>query len=433
MKKLLLSIVAMVFAIGANAEDFVFNFNDLASYGLSAADMTTQGTETSYSVTTKENLTGTLNNGKIIIKDVAAEGANAAKIWYYTNSQTGESVYQYRTYKNHTVTISMVDGSKITNVKAAGDGSTSFKYSGDAVAEVTINITATTKFTSITVTTGEGGNTGGGGDTPADPKVVSVADALGIINGLADGGITEEDYIVTGKITEIEQNFGTTYGTATFTVEGGLIGFRLNYLDNKQVKDKALLAVGDEVTMQGKLQKYVKDGAMTPELCKGYITKHVQNGTPDVPTIKEITAAEALTIINGLEDGKTTSEEYIVSGTVSTVTEISAQFGNATFVMDGLTVFRCKDFDNKNFTDEDKIQDGDKVKVRGKLQKYVKDGVMTPELSYGYLVELNGQASSINSINAASSNDVIFNLAGQKVSADYKGVVIKAGKKYLNK
>ena len=435
MKKLLLSIVAMMFAIGVNAEDFTFDFNDLASYGLSATDFTTKevkdGTEIFYNVTTKDVLSGTISNGKIVIKDVAAsKDANESKIWYYTDSQKNESYYQYRTYKNHTVTISMADGSKICGIKAVG--TTALNYSGEGKTEVEFAVTGTLKINSLTVTTGEGGDIGGG-DTPAGPKVVSVADAINIINGLADNATTEEDYIVTGKITQIEQNFGTTYGTATFTVEGGLIGFRLNYLDNQQVKDKVLLAVGDEVTMQGKLQKYVKDGAVNPELCKGYITKHVQNGTPDVPTIKEITAAEALEIINALEDGKTTADEYIVSGTVSSVTEISAQYGNATFVMDGLTVFRCKDFDNKNFTDEGKIKEGDKVKVRGKLQKYVKDGVMTPELSYGYLVELNGQASAINGINAGSSKAIIYNLAGQKVSAGYKGVVIKAGKKYMNK
>ncbi len=435
MKKLLLSLVAMIFAIGVNAEDFTFDFNDLASYGLSASDFETKGTETSYSLHSKENLTSTISNGVIVIKDVAAEGANVSKIWYYTNSKTGESEYQYRAYKNHTVTISMVDGSKITNVKAVGDGSTTFKYSGEALSEVSIEVTATTKFTSCTVTTGESSDTGGGDDNPPTPeiKTVTVAEALNIINGLADGGITEENYIVTGKITEIEQNFGTTYGTATFTVEGGLIGFRLNYLDNQQVKDKALLAIGDEVTMQGKLQKYVKDGTMTPELCKGYITKHVQNGTPDVPTIKEVTVTEALAIINALEDGKTTSEEYIVSGTVSSVTEISAQYGNATFVMDGLTVFRCKDFDNKNFTNEDKIQDGDNVKVRGKLQKYVKDGVVTPELSYGYLVELNGATAISNATANTLKATAIYNLAGQKVSADYRGIVIKNGKKVVVK
>ena len=435
MKKLLLSIVAMIFAIGANAEDFTFDFNDLASYGLSASDFTHKevkdGTEIFYNVTTKENLSGTISNGKIVIKDVAAEGANESKIWYYTDTQKNESYYQYRTYKNHTVTISMADGSKICAIK--GVGTTALNYSGEGETEVTFKITGTLKINSLTVTTGEGGDTGGGDDTPTGPKAVSVTEALTIINGLADNGITEEDYVVTGKITEIEQNFGTTYGTATFTVEGGLIGFRLNYLDNKQVKDKVLLAVGDEVTMQGKLQKFVKDGAMSPELCKGYITKHVQNGTPDVPTIKEITAAEALTIIDALEDGKTTSEEYIVSGTVSSVTEISAQFGNATFVMDGLTVFRCKDFDNKNFTDEDKIQDGDKVKVRGKLQKYVKDGVMTPELSYGYLVELNGATAISNATANTYNATAIFNLAGQKVSADYKGIVVKGGKKVILK
>ena len=432
MKKLLLSIVAMIFAIGVNAEDFTFDFNDLASYGLSAADFTEKetksGTEIFYNITTKENLSGTISNGKIVIKDVAAsKDANEDKIWYYTDSKTGESIYQYRAYNNHTVTISMADGSKICGIKAVG--TTALNYSGEGKTEVEFAVTGTLKINSITVTTGDGG------DVPPTPeiKTVTVAEAISIINGLEDGATTEEEYIVTGKISEIEQNFGTTYGTATFALEGGLRAFRLNYLDNKKVTDKALLAVTDEVTIQGKLQKYVKEGEVIPEICNGYITKHVQNGTPDVPTIKEITAAEALTIIDALEDGKTTEDEYIVSGTVSSVTEISAQYGNATFVMDGLTVFRCKDFDNKNFTDEGKIKAGDKVKVRGKLQKYVKEGVMTPELSYGYIVELNGQTSSIGNINADSSKAVIFNLAGQKVSADYKGVVVKGGKKYLNK
>ncbi len=432
MKKLLLSIVAMIFAIGVNAEDFTFDFNDLASYGLSAADFTEKetksGTEIFYNITTKENLSGTISNGKIVIKDVAAsKDANEDKIWYYTDSKTGESIYQYRAYNNHTVTISMADGSKICGIKAVG--TTALNYSGEGKTEVEFAVTGTLKINSITVTTGDGG------DVPPTPeiKTVTVAEAISIINGLEDGATTEEEYIVTGKISEIEQNFGTTYGTATFALEGGLRAFRLNYLDNKKVTDKALLAVTDEVTIQGKLQKYVKEGEVIPEICNGYITKHVQNGTPDVPTIKEITAAEALTIIDALEDGKTTEDEYIVSGTVSSVTEISAQYGNATFVMDGLTVFRCKDFDNKNFTDEGKIKAGDKVKVRGKLQKYVKEGVMTPELSYGYIVELNGQTSSIGNINADSSKAVIFNLAGQKVSADYKGVVVKGGKKYLYK
>ena len=431
MKKLLLSIVAMIFAIGANAEDVVFDFNDLASYGYSASDMQTNGSGTYVDINNaKEKPEVIISNGKIVIKDVAAEGANPSRIWYYTDSKAGTSYYQYRTYKNHTVTVSMKDGSKICAIK--GVGSAALDYSGEGKTEITFNVTASEKINSLTVTTGEGSDIGGG-DTPVGPKVVSVADAINIINGLADNATTEEEYIVTGKISEIEQNFGTTYGTATFALEGGLRAFRLNYLDNKKVTDKALLAVTDEVTIQGKLQKYIKEGEVIPEICNGYITKHVQNGTPDVPTIKEITAAEALEIINALEDGKTTADEYIVSGTVSSVTEISAQYGNATFVMDGLTVFRCKDFDNKNFTDEGKIKAGDKVKVRGKLQKYVKDGVMTPELSYGYLVELNGQTSSIGNINADASKAIIYNLAGQKVSADYKGVVIKGGKKYMNK
>ena len=47
---------------------------------------------------------------------------------------------------------------------------------------------------------------------------------------------------------------------------------------------------------------------------------------------------------------------------------------------------------------------------------------------------IDGEATGINGVNAESTADgAIYNLAGQKVSAAYKGIVIKNGKKYLMK
>ena len=43
-------------------------------------------------------------------------------------------------------------------------------------------------------------------------------------------------------------------------------------------------------------------------------------------------------------------------------------------------------------------------------------------------------STDIDEIEATQpQNEVIYNLAGQKVDASYKGIVIKNGKKYLNR
>jgi hypothetical protein len=39
--------------------------------------------------------------------------------------------------------------------------------------------------------------------------------------------------------------------------------------------------------------------------------------------------------------------------------------------------------------------------------------------------------TGINSLNAEDSNEPAFNLAGQKVSNNYKGIVVKRGYKYV--
>ena len=57
-----------------------------------------------------------------------------------------------------------------------------------------------------------------------------------------------------------------------------------------------------------------------------------------------------------------------------------------------------------------------------------------PEGASAKLNFIDGEATGINSVNAeAAADGAIYNLAGQKVSAAYKGIVIKNGKKYLMK
>jgi len=162
----------------------------------------------------------------------------------------------------------------------------------------------------------------------------------------------------------------------------------------------------------------------------------------------EITVAQALEIINALEDGKTTSEEYTVKGFIVGTPDFQRKadnslYGNCNFdIADSkggsttLTVFRAKSFENKSFTEEDVaapiLKEGDEVVLIGKLQKYVKNETVTPELTSCYLISVNGQTSNVNAIEAEkNANAPAFNLAGQRVNNSFKGIVIKNGKKYI--
>ena len=131
-------------------------------------------------------------------------------------------------------------------------------------------------------------------------------------------------------------------------------------------------------------------------------TSSIVSATYTIAEIEEITVAKALEIINALEDGKTTTEEYQVKGFIVGTPDFQRKadqslYGNVNFTIADekggtttLTVFRAKDLDNVNFTEEtiNRIKEGDEVVVQGKLQKYVKNEVVTPELTSGYLISV---------------------------------------------
>ena len=130
----------------------------------------------------------------------------------------------------------------------------------------------------------------------------------------------------------------------------------------------------------------VKNGKTSSIVTAKYtIVNTTGKGTVESP----FSVADALLVIDALENGKTTADEYIIKGNVTEVTEISTQYGNATFKIadagsaDVLTVFRAKDANGENITDENYVKVGDKVTVQGKLQRYFKDEVVTPEVAQG--------------------------------------------------
>lgn len=92
--------------------------------------------------------------------------------------------------------------------------------------------------------------------------------------------------------------------------------------------------------------------------------------------------------------------------------------------------FNCKSFNNTDFAAADAVKVGDKVVIYGKLSSF--NG--TYELDRGcFLYSLNGSTTGISKIQTSAAKSVRYNLAGQKVGADYKGVVIENGKKVVVK
>ena len=149
------------------------------------------------------------------------------------------------------------------------------------------------------------------------------------------------------------------------------------------------------------------------------------------------TVAKAFELI---EAGQGLNANVYVKGKISAITEVELErFFNATYnISDNgetegqqLVVFHGKYLGGANFTEEEQINIGDEVIVYGQLVNY----------KGTYEVNSNNQIYSINGATAGVQNITVeqnvnapaFNLAGQRVNAAYKGIVVKNGKKFLNK
>ena len=150
------------------------------------------------------------------------------------------------------------------------------------------------------------------------------------------------------------------------------------------------------------------------------------------------TVAEAFELI---EAGQGLNAKVYVKGKISAITEVeTTQYFNATYnISDNgttegqqLIVYHGKYMGGANFESDDQIIIGDEVIVYGQLVNF----------KGKYEINSNNQIYSINGVTAGVQNITVeqnnvnapaFNLAGQRVNAAYKGIVVKNGKKFLNK
>ena len=170
--------------------------------------------------------------------------------------------------------------------------------------------------------------------------------------------------------------------------------------------------------------------------------EYYKKGTgPDIVDISN-TPETAYTVAKAkelIDAGEGLSTEVYVKGIVTSVGQYSDKYKSLTYNIsdDGeatneLKVYSGKYLEGADFTSANQIKVGDKVIVKGKLKKFND----TYEIDMNSKIySLNGVTTGINNIttDATLENAPAFNLAGQKVGKAYKGVVIKAGKKFIQK
>jgi RPA family protein len=234
----------------------------------------------------------------------------------------------------------------------------------------------------------------------------NVASALYLIT---EGKTTDEAVAVEGIISQIDEIDTGSFGNATYyisddgTTAKQLQVYRGYYLNGARFKDKAAIKVGDKVIVSGQLTYH---NQKTPEFAQGSSIYSLNGqGGGSVPAGEAIgsldnpkTCAEALALINALDDGAETDGNAYVKGKVVKVTTNQTNFekyGNLNYWIsdDGsetnqIQVYSGDGLNGEKFKSITDIGPGDEVVVFGKLYKYVKDGKMTPEINKGnYLVK----------------------------------------------
>ena len=253
------------------------------------------------------------------------------------------------------------------------------------------------------LTVGQEGDLGMSNGTKQYPYTTS--EALELINA---GKIPAENVYVKGVIHKVNE-INTSFGNATYLISDDgsekdtLTVYRGYGLGGDKLKSETALAVGDSVTVYGKLKLHYG----TPEFDTGSKIYRLNDQIAEVESSSEISGtpagdgtvespynvAKALTLI---ADNQIPAGEVYISGTISSIDEVNTNFGNATYFIsdDGTTtssqleVYRGFGLGGQKFTAASELAVGDEVVVFGKLKLYNS----TSEVDTGSSIySLNGQ------------------------------------------
>ena len=416
----LFTAVLMMFGMTAMAEDVIWS-EDWAGWA-DHEKVDPNGINSNYTFTgTTFKDDGTYKGGTAIYNDVLA-GGEAPELLIAKNGGT------------FTATIDL--GGK------SGDMSLKFKCNK--------NITITAEGATV------GENTGTGND-----YLYAITGASGTIKITFENALTSNCRLDNIELYqgEAKKAAGLSWGTSSRTVTLGADDNTFPTLKNEnglavtysssETSVATIDAEGVITLVAAGTTIITAESAETAEFEAGHAqytltVKEKQGDDPQPETT--INVAKALEIIAGLEDGAKTKEEYEVEGYVVNVIEWSPKpdgYGNATFDISDeagnttnvLQIFRAKNAEGKEFTTDDTpISVGEKVTVRGLLQKYIdKNNVTIPEMAQNGKVISRSTPTAISSVKAASEQGVIYNLQGQQVMQPTKGLYIINGKKVILK
>lgn len=137
--------------------------------------------------------------------------------------------------------------------------------------------------------------------------------------------------------------------------------------------------------------------------------------------------------------GKGLATKVYVKGIITEIKEVSPQYGNATYYINDtqstdnqFCIYRGYYLNGDKFTAEDQIKVGDEVIVYGQLTVYnTEHQIATGSSIYSIKEGTTGVDNAIT--NVPETNAPVYNLAGQRVGKDTKGIIIQNGKKFINK
>ena len=287
---------------------------------------------------------------------------------------------QFRIFKSQTITISSTAGNitkAVFTCTAEGDA----KYGPGCFSEPTTGSYAYEG--AVGTWTGEATEfsmTAATNQVRATSIVVTVSGAPSVIVEVPKFSVASGLYLETQSVAmSCEEGAKILY-----TIPAGQDPV---YVDDENVTGEWYDGTPLEITRTTTIKAMaVKNGKTSSIVTAKYtIVNTTGKGTVESP----FSVADALLVVDALDNGQKTADEYVIKGSVTEVTEISLDYGNATFKIadagsaDVLTVFRAKDANGENITDENYVKVGDKVAVQGKLQKYVSGETVTPEVAQG--------------------------------------------------
>lgn len=323
---------------------------------------------------------------------------------------------------------------------------------GNAFAQTDVTINFDENYATLFPTLGVSSNDSHDGDFTVATTSTAVEGATVTVSPAAEG-VTNANRIWTsaprlrmysGTITfKAAQNFKKlvmTVNTNAAKIAGN------NTVDKGALNFDALAQTNGTIVWEGDANEVTMTIAGNTQFHSVVFSFDGNAPEPQPEVIEEVTVAQALALIDALDAAGETAKEYKVKGIVVGAPDFQRNtegqlYGNVNLEMADdaagakLTVFRAKNIGNVNFTEEtiSSIKEGDAVVFQGKLKKYVKDEVTTPELVNGFLVSVGGTQGINGTTVEKAYEGAIYNIAGQKVDSSYKGLVIKNGRKYVNK